>query len=96
MPDTTPADIQWFIYALADNGIMSVSDGFKLFHRLPDGSGIGEYAQNVLDRLADELNEDEANEILEQFQALVDYAVEQAQNGDFPDFSPAANARWQK
>lgn len=87
MPDTTPADIQWFIYALADNGVMSVSDGFKLFHRLPEGSGIGDYAQNVLDRLADELNEEEANEIVEQFQALVDYAVEQAQAGELPDFS---------
>ena len=59
MPDTTPADIQWFIYALADNSVMSVSDGFKLFHRLPEGSGIGEYAQNVLDRLAADLEEDD-------------------------------------
>ena len=87
MPDTTPADIQWFIYALADNSVMSVSDGFKLFHRLPEGSGIGEYAQNVLDRLAADLEEDEAEETFEQFQSLVDFAVEQAESGELPDFS---------
>ena len=87
MPANTPAEVQWFIYALADNGVISVPDGFKLFHRLPDGSGLEEYAQNVLDRLASELSEEEANEIVEQFQAIAEYAVEQAQNGEFPEFA---------
>ena len=87
MPESTPADIQWFIYALADNGVLSVSDGFKLFHTLPDGSGLGEYAQCVLDRLASELSEEDASAIVEQFQALADYASEQGQSGELPPFT---------
>ena len=86
MPDTTPAEIQWFIYALADNGALDVSDGFKLFHKLPEGSGLAEYAQNVLDRMAGDASEEEAAELLEQIQTLADYAVEQAQTGELPPF----------
>ena len=86
MPNTTPAEIQWFIYALADNGVLSVPDGFKLFHSLPEGSGLEEYAQNVLDRLAEGVSEEEAVEIIEQFQAIAEYAVEQAQTGELPAF----------
>ena len=86
MPDTTPAEIQWFIYALADNGALDVSDGFKLFHKLPEGSGLAEYAQNVLDRMAGDASEEEAAELLEQIQTLADYAVEQAQTGELPQF----------
>ena len=87
MPDYTPADVQWFIYALADNGAMSAADGFQLYHSLPEGSGLGEYAQSVLDRLAQDADENDAAELVEQIQALADYAVEQAEGGEVPDFS---------
>ena len=87
MPDYTPADVQWFIYALADNGAMSAADGFQLYHSLPDGSGLGEYAQSVLDRLAQDADESSAAELVEQIQALAEYAVEQAESGEVPDFS---------
>ncbi|MBO5899348.1 MAG: hypothetical protein J6Q80_01305, partial [Lentisphaeria bacterium] len=87
MPDYTPADVQWFIYALADNGAMSAADGFQLYHSLSEGSGLGEYAQSVLDRLAQDADENDAAELVEQIQALADYAVEQAESGEVPDFS---------
>ena len=87
MPDYTPAEVQWFIYALADNGAMSAADGFQLYHSLPEDSGLGEYAQSVVDRLAADADENEAAELVEQIQDLVDYAVEQAESGEVPDFS---------
>ena len=87
MPDTTPAEIQWFIYALTDNGVLSAADGFKLFHKLPEGSGLTEYAQNVLDRMASDADEEESSELLEQIQAIAEYAIEQAQSGELPDFN---------
>ena len=81
-----PLDIQWFLYALAGNEAVSVEEGNAIFASLPPGSDISAFAQEVVNRLAEDLSDDETDALLEQLQQLLDYAVEQASTGELPPF----------
>ena len=51
---------------------------------------LGTYAQTVLDTLAQSMSEEEAQSFCEQVQAVIDFAVQQAQTGEIPEiFAPA-------
>ena len=52
---------------------------------------LGTYAQSLLDALAQSMSEEEAQSFCEQIQAVIDFAVQQAQNGEIPEiFAPPA------
>ena len=77
-------DIQWFIYALADNQIMNLDECVALHDQLEDGTSLEGYAQEVLNVMAQTLSSEEASELLEQFQIAIQFAVGQAQKGVSP------------
>jgi len=80
-----PLDIQWFIYALISNGAISAEDADRLYRSLEGTPTLESYAQLVLDRMVAGLSEEDQQSVLEQVQAVIDYAVAQAETGIAPD-----------
>ena len=77
-------DIQWFIYALISNGALAPEDAVAIFVSLGDEPTLEGYAQSVLEQMAANCTEEEATALLEQIQEVVNYAVAQAETGEFP------------
>ena len=77
-------EIQWFIYALISNGALAPEDAVALFVSLGDEPTLEGYAQAVLEQMAANCTEEEAATLLEQIQEVVNYAVAQAETGEFP------------
>ncbi|MCK4983163.1 MAG: hypothetical protein KAS17_09585, partial [Victivallaceae bacterium] len=77
-------NIQWFIYALADNQIMDLKRCIALYEQLNAPPSLEGYAQEILNVLAETLSSEEAEELLEQFQIAMKFAVGQAQKGVSP------------
>ena len=77
-------NIQWFIYALVDNQIMDIENCISIYDQLEDNSSLEGYAQEILNVMAQSLSSEEAEELLEQFQIAIQFAVGQAQKGVSP------------
>jgi len=77
-------NIQWFIYALVDNRIMDMENCLTIYDQLEDKSSLEGYAQEILNVMAESLSSEEAEELLEQFQIAIQFAVGQAQKGVSP------------
>ena len=81
-------EIQWFIYALVSNEIVTVDFCTELYQSMNEPD-LGTYAQTMLDNLAQNMDEDSAQSFMEQIQTVLDFAVQQAQSGTAPDiFAP--------
>ena len=81
-------EIQWFIYALVSNEIIDVDFCVQLYDQMgnPD---LGTYAQTLLDTLAENMEQEECDNLFEQIQTVIDFAVAQAQTGEIPEiFAP--------
>jgi len=76
-PDAS-LEIQWFVYALASNGLMTDDDADQLWLSLNQTQDLGEFAEAVIDRLTQSMSLEEQDQFVEQIQVLVDYACEQA------------------
>ncbi len=79
-----PLDIQWFIFALVSNGAIGSGEAFAIYASLGEPD-LTAYAQAILDRLAEGLDETDQQSLLEQIQQVIDYAVEQAETGIAPE-----------
>ena len=91
MPTEMPLDVQWLVYALVSNQALTAEDAAALWQELPEGAGLGEFAQEVLNRLAEGLEEEESQSLLDQLQELIEYASSQAEGGEYPpEFDEAA------
>ncbi|MBE6398846.1 MAG: PilT/PilU family type 4a pilus ATPase [Lentisphaerae bacterium] len=94
-PDAS-LEIQWFAYALADNGLMTDDDATQLWMSLNQTPDLAEFAEAVIDTLAGSMSLEEQDQFVEQIQQLVDYACTQAQISsinsyeDLPGFSDLA------
>ena len=77
-------DIQWFIYALVSNGVLSPEDAVAVFSSLGDDVTLEAYAQAILELMTAECDEESANDALAQIQSVCDYAVSQAATGTLP------------
>ena len=77
-------EIQWFIYALISNGALAPEDAVSIYVSLGDEPTLEGYAQSVLELMAANCTEEEAAALLEQIQEVVNYAVAQAETGEFP------------
>ncbi|MDD3886772.1 MAG: PilT/PilU family type 4a pilus ATPase [Victivallaceae bacterium] len=90
-----PFDVQWFIFALVSNGVMTRAEAEALYANLGDDAGLEPFAQSVLDRMVAGLSQEDAQATLEQLQTIIDYATEQGAPGippEFPEEAPAAPA----
>ncbi|MBS1372161.1 MAG: PilT/PilU family type 4a pilus ATPase [Lentisphaeria bacterium] len=89
-----PLDIQWFIFALISNGAITQADADRFYQSLEGGPELEAYAQLVLDQLVAGLSEEDQQSVLDQIQAVIDYAVAQAETGIAPNMpQPAQSAR---
>jgi len=85
-------NIQWFIYALADNQIMDLERCIALYEQIKEPASLEGYAQEVLNILAETLSSEEAEELLEQFQIAIQFASGQAQKGVSPSIFKESEA----
>ena len=91
MPEM-PLDIQWFVYALVSNEALTEAEAGEMYASLGEQADLQSFAQLVLDRLAEGMSEDEANEVAGQIQDLMEYAAEQGQSGLSPEAAAAEPA----
>lgn len=84
MTPDVPLEIQWFAYALADNGLLSDDDAQAFWEALDRTGDLGVFAQSVLDQLLASVPEEEHEAWGEQIQSIVDFACEQAASGVAP------------
>lgn len=85
-------DIQWFIYALVSNGVLTPEDAVAVYSSLGDGVSLESYAQAILELMTAECDEEGANEVLAQIQSVCDYAVSQAATGTLPPMELSGDA----
>lgn len=85
-------DIQWFIYALVSNGVLTPEDAVAVYSSLGDGVSLESYAQAILELMTAECDEEGANELLAQIQSVCDYAVSQAATGTLPPMELSGDA----
>jgi twitching motility protein PilT len=85
-------NIQWFIYALTDNQIMDLERCTALYEQLNETPSLEGYAQEVLNVLAKTLSSEEAEELLEQFQIAMQFAMGQARKGVSPSIFKESEA----
>ena len=90
MTQDVPLEIQWFAYALADNGMLTDESAQTFWESLGKTEDLGVFAQAVLDQILQSVPEEEQSAWGEQIQSLVDYACEQAASGISPADSAAA------
>ena len=84
MTPDVPLEIQWFVYALVENEMLSDSDAQALWESLDRPAELEVFAENILAQFCESLPEDEQAAWVEQIQALVNYACEQAVSGNAP------------
>ncbi len=87
-------EIQWFIYALVKNDLLTLGVCRQIFESIGGNATLEEYAQAVLDHLANELSEEEAMQLLEQFQAVMTFATGRAEGGAKPDIFKTDDEKW--
>lgn len=85
-------NIQWFIYALTDNALLDLEKCIALYEQFAETPSLEEYAQTVLNVMAETLTSGEAEELLEQFQIAIKFAVEQGRKGVAPGIFSEASA----
>ena len=85
-------DIQWFIYALVSNGVLTPEDAVAVYSSLGDGVSLESYAQAILELMTAECDEEGSNEVLAQIQSVCDYAVSQAATGTLPPMELSGDA----
>lgn len=90
MTPETPADIQWFAFALSENGALTDSDARTIWENTGCTTDLITFAQAVLELLCQGMSEEESGTFAEQLNALLEYAVNQAATGTLPESAAAA------
>ncbi len=84
MTPDVPLEIQWFVYALTDAGILEDEDAQQLWEDLGQTDDVSYFAETILNQLCESLPEDEQQEWVDRIQEYIDYACEQAAAGYSP------------
>lgn len=77
-------DVQWFIYALADNNIVSAEDAVRFNDELGGDPTLETFSQELFAALSHDLTVEEKAEINMQFQKITRFAISQASSGVSP------------
>ena len=78
-------DVQWFVATLMANELISADDAKMLNQALGGEPDLMTYAQEFLARMTEGLSEEDAQSWVEQIQAVINYAAEQAATGAAPE-----------
>lgn len=84
MPPVMPLDVQWFVYALVSNEVLTESDARQIYLSLGLRANMDNFVNHIATSMCDGLDEESTQSVLGQLQELVDYAVEQSQTGEVP------------
>lgn len=76
--------IQWFIFTLVSNELTTVDYCVDLYQSM-DNPSLEDYAQRMLDLLASQMEEEVVDDLMNQMQAILDFASEQANGGMSPE-----------
>ena len=76
--------IQWFIFTLVSNELTTLDYAVDLYQSM-DNPSLEDYAQRMLDLLASQMEEEVVEDLMNQMQAILDFSVEQTQNGMSPE-----------
>ena len=68
-------DVQWFIYALADNNIVSAEDAVRFNDELGGDPTLETFSQELFAALSHDLTVEEKAEINMQFQKITRFAI---------------------
>lgn len=89
-------DIQWFIFALVSNEVLTYSEAKNIYNQLKGAKDLTDYAQVVLDKLVDGLSQEDAQSVFEQINSVIEFATGQAATGiapELPDESAPAKTK---
>ncbi|OQA86176.1 MAG: Twitching mobility protein [Lentisphaerae bacterium ADurb.Bin242] len=78
-------DVQWFVSALLDNEMITLEEAVNLDNELGSNAPLQTYAQTLLERMAANMSEEDANNLVGMIQQVYDFAAEQAATGVVPD-----------
>jgi twitching motility protein PilT len=82
-------DIQWFISGLVENNILTVEQCQEIISRISEDCNLTSFAQEILNSMAAEMDEESAMALLEKLQSLMEMSSEQAASGNIPQmFAP--------
>ena len=82
-------DIQWFISGLVENNILTVEQCQEIISRIGEECDLPTFAQEILNTMAQGLEEEEAMQLLEKLQTLMEMSAGQAAAGNIPQmFAP--------
>ncbi len=95
-------DIQWFISGLVENNILAIEQCQEIISRIGEECNVPTFAQEILNAMAQDMEEEDAMLLLEKLQALMEMSIERAEAGDIPQmFAPPeeedeleVNAEW--
>ena len=77
-------EVQWFVAALASEGLMSLEDSKQVYQTIDPECDLSSFAQAALDAASGNLGDQEAESLLESFEQIAEYALEQAETGEAP------------
>lgn len=77
-------EIQWFIFALVSNELTTFEACEAIFNTMKEPTMI-DFAQALLDQITSNMAEEEAEALLGQMQTVLEFATQQAANGQSPD-----------
>lgn len=86
MTPDVPLEIQWLVYALSENAVLTDEDGQNLWESLGRTGDAGVFAQAFLDQLCASLAPEDQQAWADQLSAYLDYAYGQAATG-YPPYS---------
>ena len=76
--------IQWFIFTLVSIDLNTLDYCVDLYESMGNPS-LEDYAQQMLDLLSSQMDEDVINDLINQLQEILNFSLEQAQNGVSPE-----------
>ena len=76
--------IQWFIFTLVSNELTTLDYCVDLYESMGNPS-LEDYAQQMLDLLSSQMDEDVINDLINQLQEILNFSLEQAQSGLSPE-----------
>jgi twitching motility protein PilT len=77
-------NVEWFVYALTENQILSLEKCIEIYNQSGDKPSLKKYVKEIFDLFAANLNKADADQFWNQLQIAVDFAEEQAGNGISP------------
>ena len=76
--------IQWFIFTLVSNELTTLDYCIDLYESMGEPS-LESYAQQMLDLLSSEMDEEVIDDFMNQLQEILDFSIAQASNGVSPE-----------